>query len=188
MLVKWKRHLQTVHTLPYFAASGHSLYVKSAYVCRQIMLRQPETHPDAHRKFMEGYSVVRRSDMFCARLPTDLIIKQVLMSSITTHGGLTRGWPRTSVWCGSCPCLYVQASMIPCTSLAVSHMNPVTDTMVYKQIDKHEMSVTPLMWWTISMREIRSFRMTPLFNIANGMAAPERVNVEKARDSGDPLY
>ena len=34
------------------------------------------------------------------------------------------------------------------------------------------------------MREIRSFRMTPLFNIANGMAVQERVNVEKARYLG----
>ena len=77
--------------LPYFAASGHSLYVKSAYVYLQIMLRLPETHPDAHRKFMEGYHVVRRSDMFWARLPTDLVIKLVLMRSIKTHCGLTRG-------------------------------------------------------------------------------------------------
>ena len=52
----WKLYLQTVHyMLRYFAASGHSLYAKSAYVYLQIMLRPPETHPDAHRKFMEGY-------------------------------------------------------------------------------------------------------------------------------------
>ena len=55
----WKLQLQTVHyMLPYFAASGHSRYAESAYVYLQIMLRLPETHPDAHRKFMEGYHVV----------------------------------------------------------------------------------------------------------------------------------
>ena len=53
-MANWE--LQTVqYMLPYFAASGHSLYSKSAYVYLQIMLRLPETHPDAHRKFMEGY-------------------------------------------------------------------------------------------------------------------------------------
>ena len=91
-MANWKLHLQTVHDMfPYFAASGHSLYVKSAYVYLQIMLLLPETHPDAHRRFMEGYHVVRRSDMFWAGLSTKLIIKQVLMRCIKTHGGLTRG-------------------------------------------------------------------------------------------------
>ena len=50
-MANWKLHIQTVQDmLPYFAASGHSLYEKSAYVYLQIMLRPPETHPDAHRK------------------------------------------------------------------------------------------------------------------------------------------
>ena len=88
----WKLHLETVHyMLPYFEASGHSRYAKSAYVYLQIMLRLPETHPDAHRKFMEGYHVVLRSDMFWAGLSPDPIIEQVLMRSIMTHVGLTRG-------------------------------------------------------------------------------------------------
>ena len=64
-MANWKLHLQTVQDmLPYFAASGHSLYAKSLYVYLQIMLRLPETHPDARRKFMEGYHVARRSDCF----------------------------------------------------------------------------------------------------------------------------
>ena len=55
-MTNWKLHLQTAQDmLPYFASSGHSLYSKSAYVYLQIMLRLPETHPDAHRIFMEGY-------------------------------------------------------------------------------------------------------------------------------------
>ena len=91
-MANWKLHLQTVqYMFLYFAASDHSLYAKSAYVSLQIMLRPPETHLDAHRKFMEGYHVVRRSDRFWAGLSTDLIIEQVPMRSIKTHGGLTRG-------------------------------------------------------------------------------------------------
>ena len=91
-MANWKLHLQTLQDmLPYFAASDHSLYAKSAYVYLEIMLRLPETHPDAHRKFMEGYHVVRRSDRFWAGLSPDLIIEQVLMRSIKTHDGLTRG-------------------------------------------------------------------------------------------------
>ena len=89
-MANWKLHLQTVQDmLPYFAPSGHSLYAKSAYVYLQIMLRLPETYPDAHRKFMEGYHVVRRSDRFWAGLSTDIIIEQVAMRSIKSYGGLT---------------------------------------------------------------------------------------------------
>ena len=143
-MANWKRHLQTVQDmLPYFVASGHSLYAKSAYVYLQIMLRLPETHPDAHRKFMEGYHVVRRSDRIWAGLSTDLIIEQVLMRSIKTHGGLTRGNGMTEKQRGSCPCLFVQASMRPCKSLVVSHMKPVTSRMMYQQLDNRDMSVTP---------------------------------------------
>ena len=91
-MANWKLHLRTVQDmLPYFAASGHSLYAKSAHVYPQIMLRLPQTHPDAHQKFMEGYHVVRRSDMFWAGLSPDIITEKVLMRSIKTHDGLTRG-------------------------------------------------------------------------------------------------
>ena len=143
----WKLHLQTVQDmLPYFAASGHSLYTKSAYVYLQIMLRLPETHPDAHRKFMEGYHVVRRSDRFWAGLSTDLIIEQVLMRSINTHGGLTRGKGMTEnqrlVWILYMPvCASINEAMQ--TFSGVSYETS-TRTRMYQQLDKSEMSVTPL--------------------------------------------
>ena len=74
----WRLHLQCVHDmLPYFAASGHRLYAKSAYVYLQMMTALPETHPD----------VVRRSNRYWAGLSPDLIIEQVLMRSVKTHGG-----------------------------------------------------------------------------------------------------
>ena len=88
----WRLHLQCVQDmLPYFATSGHRLYAKSAYVYLQMMTALPETHPDVHKKFEEGFHVVRRSNRYWAGLSTDLIIEQVLMRSVKTHGGLTRG-------------------------------------------------------------------------------------------------
>ncbi len=77
--------------LPYFAASGHTLYAKPAYIYLQSMLELSQTHPDVHHSFTNGYHVVRRSDRFWAGISTDLAIEQVLMRSIKTHGGLTRG-------------------------------------------------------------------------------------------------
>ena len=88
----WRLHLQSVRKmLPYFAAAGHKLYAKAAYVYLQAMTMLPEIHPDVHQKFEEGYHVVRRSDRYGVGLFTDLIIEQVLMRSVKTHSGLTRG-------------------------------------------------------------------------------------------------
>ena len=57
-------HLQSVREmLPYIAAAGHKLYGRSAYVYLQTMTMLPETHPNIHQKFEEGYHVVRRSDI-----------------------------------------------------------------------------------------------------------------------------
>ena len=151
-MANWKLHLQTVQGM--LPESGQSLYAKSAYVYLQIMLHLPETHPDAHRKFMEGYHVVRRSDRFWAGLSTYLIIEQVLMRCIKTHGGLTRGKGMTEnqrlVWVLSMPvCASINETMqkFSVVSYEISDQHndvSVTSTMMYQQLDKREMSVTPL--------------------------------------------
>ena len=88
----WELHLQTVaEMLPYLAASGHTLYVKCARLYLQTMTDLPNQHPDVYQSFLSGFHVVRRSDRLWAGLPTDLIIEQVLMRSLKTSGGLTRG-------------------------------------------------------------------------------------------------
>lgn len=88
----WELHLRTLtEMLPYLAAAGHNLYVKCARLYLQEMASLPNDHPDVHEKFMSGYHSVRRSDRFWGGLSTDLIIEQVLMRSVKTSGGLTRG-------------------------------------------------------------------------------------------------
>ena len=42
-------------------------------------------------KFQEGYHTVRRSSRYWAGIWTDLTIEQVMMRSIKSRGGLTRG-------------------------------------------------------------------------------------------------
>ena len=77
--------------LPYMAASGHHLYTKSPRVYVQQMFKLREEHPDVFKRFEEGFHVVRRSDRQWAGLSVDLVIEQVLMRSMKTSGGLTRG-------------------------------------------------------------------------------------------------
>ena len=71
------------------------------------MQKLEQTHPDVYRHFEEGYHVIRRSDRYWAGMSTDLIIEQVLMRSLKTTGGLTRGSGMTEsqrlVWLLSTP-------------------------------------------------------------------------------------
>ena len=88
----WELHLQAVsEMLPYLAASGHNLYVKCARLYLQSMSSLRDDHPVVYRDFVSGFHVVRRSDRLWAGLSTDLVIEQVLMRSLKTSGGLTRG-------------------------------------------------------------------------------------------------
>ena len=75
-----------------FAATGHIHYTKSARIYLQPMLNLESTHPWLYRMFaVEGLFIVRRSDRFWAGLWPDLAIEQVLMRSLKSRGGLTRG-------------------------------------------------------------------------------------------------
>ncbi|CAC5379382.1 unnamed protein product [Mytilus coruscus] len=76
--------------LPYFAAAGHNLYLKSAYVYLQQMHELSSTNPAINKALMSGFHVMRRSDRFWSGLSSDLVIEQVLMRCIKTTGGLTR--------------------------------------------------------------------------------------------------
>lgn len=88
----FKLHLKTLQTmLPYLAASGHTHYTKSAHIYIQDMYDLKETNPKVYDHFLSGHFVIRRSDRFWSGLSTDLVIEQVLMRSLKTTGGLTRG-------------------------------------------------------------------------------------------------
>jgi hypothetical protein len=49
------------------------------------------TYPDIYAHFMRGHHVVHRSDRLWAGLSMDLAIEQVLMRSVKSTGGSTRG-------------------------------------------------------------------------------------------------
>ena len=79
--------------------------------------------PDVYRLFKEGLHVVRRSDRYWAGLSSNLIIEQVLMRSMKTSGGLTRGRGTTEqqrlIWLLSMPaCAEVNKSMQELTGVS----------------------------------------------------------------------
>jgi len=88
----WLLHLKTLQNmLPYFAAAGHNLYLKSVYVYLSNMQDLKARNPEVYGLFIHGHHVLRRSEHFWAGLSTDLVIEQILMRSLKTSGGLTRG-------------------------------------------------------------------------------------------------
>ena len=109
--------------LPYMPASGHNLYTKSAQIYVQRMCKLQVDHPDVYQKFEEGFHVVRRSDRLWAGLSVDLAIEQVLMRSMKTSGGLTRGRGMTEqkrlTWLLSMPaCAEVNLAMQELTGVS----------------------------------------------------------------------
>ena len=78
-LGNWYLHLEAVsEMLPYWAASGHSLYAKSASNLISSIANLPNDHRVVHQHFVEGLHVARRSDRAWAGLSTDLMIEHML--------------------------------------------------------------------------------------------------------------
>ena len=75
-----------------FAATGHIHYAKSGRLYLQQMLELSSKHPEIHEQFVSfGHHVIRRTDKYWSGIWSDLVIEQVLMRSIKSVGGLTRG-------------------------------------------------------------------------------------------------
>ena len=89
----WNLHLISVsRMINLFAATGHINYAKSSRLYLQLMNELPTDHPWLYHCFIEqGFHTVRRSSRYWAGLWTDLTIEQVMMRSIKSRGGLTRG-------------------------------------------------------------------------------------------------
>ena len=84
-------HLKAVSEMLPYLASGHSLYAaKSARIYLNHMLCLHRYHPTPHQQFVEGLRVAI-SHRAWVGLSTDLMIEQILMGSLKTSGGLTKG-------------------------------------------------------------------------------------------------
>ena len=121
----WVQHLEALsEMLPYMAASVHNLYTKSAQLYLQSMVRLESEHPVVYQKLIDGFHVVR-SDRKWAGLSTDLVIEQVLMRTMKTSGGLTRGRGMTEqqrlIWLLLMPvCAEMNRAMLGLTGVSYS--------------------------------------------------------------------
>ncbi|VDI53446.1 Hypothetical predicted protein [Mytilus galloprovincialis] len=117
----WTLHLESLKAmLPYFTASGHNLYAKSAWIYLNQMECLKDKNAEVAALFEAGYHVIRRTDQYWAGISSDLAIEQALMRSIKTTGGLTRGRgmseSQRALWILSMPdCAEINSAMMSFT-------------------------------------------------------------------------
>ena len=90
----WQLHVHSVWLMiPYLHAAGHLHYARSAQVYLQEMLNLGNSMaPDEYDRFTSrGLFTVRQFDKYWCGMWTDMTIEQVLIRSLKTSGGLTRG-------------------------------------------------------------------------------------------------
>ncbi|WAR03769.1 hypothetical protein MAR_010327 [Mya arenaria] len=186
----WALHIAAIsEMLPFMAASGHNLYTKSARIYVQQMCKLQKEHPDVYRKFQEGYHVVRRSDRLWAGLSVDLIIEQVLMRSMKTSGGLTRGRGMTEqqrvTWLLAMPaCAEVNNAMQELTGVNFNtgeQNKDMTDARQARDMKDAQIVLNYLL-------ERNPFCQDPsLCSVSTGVHAHISVNVDKAKTIGNTI-
>lgn len=89
----WLLHLYSLEQmLPLFASTGHHHYTKCARLYLQMMRQLPVDYPWLNNQFVqEKKHSVFRTDKHWRGIWSDLAIEQILMRSLKSRGGLTRG-------------------------------------------------------------------------------------------------
>ena len=186
----WDLHLQALsEMIPYLAASGHNNYTKSALIYLQRMSHLQEDHPEVYHHFQNGLHVIRRSDRYWAGLSTDPVIEQVLMRSMKTSGGLTRGRGMTEqqqiIWSlAMLACAEINRAMQELTGVMFNSGEQNKDITQARQARDWKDTQTVLLF----LQKSNPFIADPsLRNICTGVHGQSSVNVETAKAIGTAI-
>lgn len=183
----WDLHLQAMlEIIPIIAAAGHYNYLKSIYLYLQKMLSLPSENPAVNKMFHEGKFVVRRSDRLWAGLGTDLVIEQVLMRSLKSRGGLTRGSGFTDIqrttWLFSMPlCSTYNLAMQEYTRVLFESSEQHKEMRGSRQI-RDSNDIKKVLERLESLSPFHS--ISGLCNIVTGVTAGPGVNVHQLHSIG----
>ena len=153
------------------------------------MARLESEHPVVYQKLIDGFHVVTRSDRKWAGLSTDLVIEQVLMRSMKTSGGLTRGRGMTEqqrlIWLLSMPvCAEINRAMLDL--IGVSYSTSAQNKDILGSRKNRVMKDTKTL--LNALAEQNPFTAQKgLRNIMNGVHANDTVNVDDAKDIGQGI-
>ena len=187
----WQLHVHSVwHMIPYLHAAGHLHYARSAQVYLQEMLNLANSMaPDEYDMFTScGFFTVRRSDKYWCDIWTDMTIEQVLMRSLKTSGGLTRGRgisPSTiAKWVHSMPAASrVIGAMESFGGVACVTSEQHVDLREFNQKRDHADTATFLTWLNLQHPFQRALPL--LASLASGVVASAAVNCDDALSVGE---
>lgn len=190
----WKLYIESLHNmLPFLAASGHNNYVKSLMLFLARMEKLETTHPRTFARFNEGYFVLRRSDDYWCGIFSDLFIEQVLMGSIKSVGGLSRGRgfdeSTRLVWLLSTPaCGEIEKAMFELACADSSgKMNEVMHRDLMKTSIARDAADTQLLLNYLVARNPFTTETNDLRSLSSGVIAEEKVNVDEAETIGTSI-
>ncbi|CAG2218584.1 Kinesin heavy chain,Kinesin-like protein KIN-14Q,Kinesin-like protein KIF18B,Kinesin-like protein KIF3B,Kinesin-like protein KIN-12D,Kinesin-like protein KIN-7I,Chromosome-associated kinesin KIF4,Kinesin-like protein KIN-12B,Kinesin-like protein KIN-12E,Kinesin-like protein 5,Kinesin-II 85 kDa subunit,Kinesin-II 95 kDa subunit,Kinesin-like protein KIF15-A,Kinesin-related protein 3,Kinesin-like protein unc-104,Kinesin-like protein KIF18A,Kinesin-like protein KIN-14P,Kinesin-1 heavy chain,Kinesin-like protei len=183
----WTLHLESLKAmLPYFTASGHNLYAKSAWIYINQMECLKEHNAEVAALFEAGYHVIRRTDQYWAGISSDLAIEQALMRSIKTTGGLTRGRgmseSQRALWILSMPdCAEVNNAMMSFTGTKFYS----SDQHKEDGVSRKKRDTKDTMIFASFLEERNPFiEEEGMRNIETGVSATSDVNADRAKDIG----
>ena len=182
----WDLHLQAVYDMLPFAAAGHNLYAKYAYIYLQMMHELQTKHLEVYKSFQDGLHVVCRSDHYWAVLSTDLAIEQVLMRSIKASGGLTQGrgmWETQSlVWLMSMPSCGEVNNATQNLTCVMYHTSEQHKEATKARQERDYKDTNELITFLLQRNP---FNPNPsLRSISSGVVAEDNVNADKAKEAG----
>ena len=153
------------------------------------MLTLETTNSSVYERFKSGKFIVRRSERYWAGLPCDLIIEQVLMRSLKSTWGLTRGPGMSEVtraiWLMSKPICSVYGFTMEENIGVLFTPSEQHRTATLSRVNRDK-SDTDMIYQRL--KDSSSFKDDPSFdNIINGITAAESVNVDKFGEIGRQL-
>jgi len=188
----WKLYLQALHQmLPFLAAPGHHNYVKSLVLYLDKMEQLEHTHPSVYSRFLEGLFVLRRSDSYWSGIYSDLYIEQVLMGSIKSVGGLTRGRgfdeSTSLVWLMSMPaCGEVHKAVLEIASLSNSYSVDMHKDRINSRMDRDSKDLQSVLDY-LTERTPFGTDCIELRSLSSGIVAEKSVNVDSADIVGSKI-
>ena len=150
------------------------------------MCKLEQTNPEVFEAFVRGHHVLRRSDRLWAGLSTDLVIEQLLMRSVKTAGGLTRGRgmgeTQRASWLLSMPaCAEMNAAIQDFTQInyETTEQHKEMSTARLKRDEKDSKIVLQYLHDRNSFTDDASLR-----NISTGVVAQASASAERAEEIG----
>ena len=157
----------------------------------QQMIQLQSSHPDVCRLFVNEHHVVRRTDKPFEGIYTDLSIEQVLMRSIKSSGGLTRGTgigeDERLIWLMCMPAFAeIHKAMQDLTGVSQfsseQHMEHVDQSLSRQNRDNKDIKI--ILQFLVSRNP---FQMSELRSISSGRVASKEVIADIAETVGEGI-